>query len=82
MSGLLEGFGDHALVLGASTGAVMVHNFGMGRHKAAQGLRVFVVDCANFVAAKIALFFYLWLAVAIAVITVVVGWAHKMKLNN
>ena len=63
-------------MLGAGAGAVVGQNFGVRGHKAAQGLRVFVVHGANFVRAKITLFFNLGLAVSVSV----VGWAHK-KLN-
>ncbi len=72
MPGLFQRFCHHPLVLGAGAGAVVAQNFGVRGHKAAQGLRVFVVHSADFVRAKIALLFNLWLAVS-----VVIGWAHR-----
>jgi hypothetical protein len=66
--GLFKRLGYHALVLGAGAGAVVGQNFGMRRHKAPQGLRIFVVYGADFVAAKIALFFNLGLAVSVSVV--------------
>ena len=59
--------GHQALVLGAGAGAGVGQDFGVRRHKTAQGLRVFVVHGADFVGAKIALFFYLRLSVAVIV---------------
>jgi hypothetical protein len=59
MTGAFERFGDHTLVLGAGAGAVVRQNFGVGRHKAAQYLRVFVVHRGGFVATEKALLFYL-----------------------
>ncbi len=65
MSGLLKCLSHHSLVLGAGAGAVVRQNFGVRRHKTAQGLRIFIVHGANFVGAKITLFFYLGLGVFI-----------------
>ena len=48
----------------------------MGRHKAAQGLRVFIVHGAYFVGAKIALLFFHWPGVSVSV---VVG-SHKIAI--
>lgn len=77
MPGLLERFGDHALMLGAGAGAVVGQNFGMGRHKAAQGLAVFIVYGADFVGTKIALLFFHWFAVSVSVVG-----SHRNKLSS
>jgi len=47
-------------VLGAGAGAVMAKNFCVRGHKAAQGLRVFIVNGCGFARAKITKFFYVW----------------------
>ena len=49
----------------------------MRGHKAAQGLRVFIVNDANFVGAKIALLFDVY-----GIFIVVVRWSHKLNLKN
>ena len=64
MSGLLEGFSDHTLMLGAGTSSVVVEDLSVGRHEAAQGLSIFVVNGTDFVAAKITLLFDLGLIVS------------------
>ena len=71
MPGLFQCFGHHSLVLGAGAGALVAQNFGMRRHKAAQGLAVFVVYRAQFIGAKVALLFYEGL----------VGWLRAHKSN-
>ncbi len=73
MPSVLKSLSHHSLVFGAGAGAVMVKNFAVRRHKAAQGLRIFIVYGADFVGAKIALLFNLRLVVFIVV---VVG-SHK-----
>ena len=61
MSSMLECFGYHPLMFRAGACAVVAQYFGVGRHKAAQGLRIFIVNGADFVGTKIALFLYLGL---------------------
>ena len=43
--------GHQALVLGAGAGAGVGQDFGVRRHKTAQGLRVFIVHGADFIGA-------------------------------
>ncbi len=61
MACALQSCSHHSLVLWACAGAIMRQNLGMRRHKSADGLSVFVIDNAYFVAAKIADFFSDWL---------------------
>jgi len=53
----LECQSHHALVFWASASSVVRQNLGVRGHKAAQGLRVFVVYCADFVSTEVADFF-------------------------
>jgi len=55
----------------ASAGAVVGKYLCVGRHKAAQGLRVFIVYGAKFVGTKVALLFFLGFVVPVAVSVVV-----------
>ncbi len=70
MSGALQCSGHHALVLWARASAGSGKDLGMGRHKAAQSLRVFVVYSANFVGAKVADFFDNWSVVFLIVLVI------------
>ena len=54
MAGALQGSGNHALVLWASTGAVVGKDLSMRGHKTAKRLSVLVVNGANFVGTKVA----------------------------
>lgn len=70
VAGAFKSFGDHSLVLWARASTRVVEYFCVRRHKAAQGLRVLVVDRAEFVRAEVALFLgYLLFRV--------VRWAHE-----
>ena len=60
MASSLQGQSNHALVLGAAASLFVGHDFGVGGHKAAQGLAVFVVHGGNFVGTEVAILLYHW----------------------
>jgi hypothetical protein len=58
-------------MLGTGASAAMGQDFGMGRHKTAQSLAIFVVYSANFVGTKVANFFDLGLVIPLAITIIV-----------
>jgi len=74
VAGALQSSGHHALVLRASAGAALGQNFCVGRHKAAQGLRIFIVYRADFVATEVAIFFDNRLVISLL-------WSHITSLK-
>ena len=80
---VLQRSGDHALVLWARTSAFTSKNFSMRGHKAAQGLRIFIIYCADFVSTEVTNFFYNRLVVTFvisAIVIVIISW-HVSLLN-